>query len=694
MLFTKLRINNFGKFHNREIELKPGINLIYGENEAGKSTVHTFMKGMLFGIERARGRGAATKDDIYTKYLPWDYPGAYNGQLDILLNGKEYRLQRSFHANDKSFTVLDLETGREVKLKEGLISELIPGLTESAYKNTVSIEQLKAQTDSELASQVRNYITNLSIAKSKEVNVSKAVASLNEQRKALEATLNTSALKNLQTEIEEGLDKEEKIDALTIRLRELLSEEQGLKAKWEAAAATMDHEMAQRIDQLPAILEKYRSYKELVKQVLPLEKQIEELKQKLILWETEADKLEGLKRALKEAGSLSTELPEQEKKLLELKKNSEAAGRSGRKRNLMITLLPAGTIGVLTIILLKSFLPAIGILAVGALLFLLMNRESQRRSKSYEDLVKEQEAHISGINISLKEVLQQYKVSSLQELSLKQEEILKASYAVEHGREQYTELNRRKGDIEDQSDLLQDTIMQYLQYFISEEELRDDSVQKLQEVIRQKKQETNQRQSEITKQYNDCKLQIEKLRWEISAMEGNEEQLLKNKEQYVRLEQQQKENAVELEAVRLALSTIQGLSADIHDSFGRQLNLVVSGIIDEVTEHRYSDLKVDEKLEVKVGWNGDYVLLDRLSAGTMDQVYFALRLAVADLLLGNQELPMLFDDSFALYDENRMKAAISQVADRGQLILFSCHKREQQILEELKLPYHYVELAE
>ena len=167
MLFKKLKLNYFGRFHNREIELKPGINLIYGENETGKSTLHTLIKGMLFGIERLRGRGSASKEDVYTRYLPWDYPGAYSGSMDIQIGDKEYRLQRSFHANDKNFTILDISTGREVKLKEGLISELMTGLTESTFKNTISIEQLKAQTDAELAVLVRNYISNLSITKSK-----------------------------------------------------------------------------------------------------------------------------------------------------------------------------------------------------------------------------------------------------------------------------------------------------------------------------------------------------------------------------------------------------------------------------------------------------------------------------------------------------------------------------------------------
>jgi uncharacterized protein YhaN len=290
-------------------------------------------------------------------------------------------------------------------------------------------------------------------------------------------------------------------------------------------------------------------------------------------------------------------------------------------------------------------------------------------------------------------ILQRNQVSRIEELAGKQEEILKDFYALKNALEQQKDLEKRKNDLEDNRDAIYETIMKYMQHFIPEEELSTNSMQRLQEEIRLRKQETSGKLMQITQQYEDCKLRIEKLKWEISTLEGNEEQLLKNKDRYGELEQQQKESAVELEAIKLALTSIQELSTDIHDSFGQQLNLAVSEVISEVTEKKYTDLKVDEKLEVKVGWNGDYVLLDRLSAGTIDQVYFALRLAVADLLLGKDEIPLLLDDSFALYDEMRVKAALTRIAQRKQIILFTCHTREQKLLEELGLPYHFVDLS-
>ena len=73
-------------------------------------------------------------------------------------------------------------------------------------------------------------------------------------------------------------------------------------------------------------------------------------------------------------------------------------------------------------------------------------------------------------------------------------------------------------------------------------------------------------------------------------------------------------------------------------------------------------------------------------------MYFALRLAVSDLLLGEEPMPLILDDSFALYDDSRVKAALAKMANRSQLILFSCQTREKQLLEELGLDFNYIEL--
>lgn len=695
MIFTKLKLNYFGRFTNREIELKPGINLIYGDNEAGKSTIHTFIRGMLFGIERLRGRGAASKEDIYTRYLPWDYPGAYGGSMDIKLQDKEYRIKRSFHANDKSFVLLDLSTGREVKLKEGLISELIPGLTEATYKNTVSIEQLKAATDAELAAEVRNYVTNLSIAKSKEVNVAQAVNSLTDQKKQLEASQNMSGLKALQAAIDEGIRKEEQLERLSLKLRELLAEEQTISEQKNLLQDSNDSETAKLIEQLPAVLEKYQSFQELNRQENNLKQQEQEIKNKIATCEKKQQAASTLLEDLSQLKQLQNRIYELEKTDLELQGEKERLNkRAGR--NLLISILPGFVTALISIAVTGFGLIGMLLFAVlmlsGIMALIVLGRPQAKEKRAIRERKNEAGQSRVLLQTQLQGILKKYGVTRTDELLSRQEETIRNSYERENTEKQLEELKQRYKELEDRRDLIYETIMKYIQHFILEEELTDATIQRLQQVITDRLKEKSGKWEQLNRQQEERKLAIEKFRWQISALEGNEEELLKNKESYQELEEKHREAAVELEAVKLALNVIQELSTEIHDSFGQQLNTAVTKVISNITGQKYNNLKVDERLEVKVGWKDDYILLERLSAGTIDQIYFALRMAVSELLLGENEIPLLLDDSLALYDEKRVKACLKELSQREQVILFTCHRREQQLLKELGISFQLVEL--
>ncbi len=696
MLIRKLKINYFGRFNNKEIELKPGINLIYGENEAGKSTIHTFIKGMFFGIQRQRGRAAASKEDLYIRYLPWDYPGAFAGSMEIEIDGKRYQLQRNFHANDKSFSITDLATGREIRQSEDMINELIPGFSESTFKNTISVEQLKAQTDSELAAQVHNYIANLSVAKSKEVNVAKAVSFLNEQRKQLEATWNPEALKALQCAMEDGIAGEEKLERLTLQLRELQEQEKKLQIQKGELAAEPDSESARRMEQLPAILEKYRIYQELQQQVVQLDGQIEQLKNKSAEGEKQQQVLEQLKVDKKEAEALRNDLYELEKQEQELSRELDHLQKRSSKA--LYYSIPVAMVIALLAIFLSDYhfvgflLGAIALITgvIGNLILNQKNRKSMSELHNRKDTLDKMRRDARN---RIMDILTKHQANTIETLTDRKEELYRSLLSIEHTMDQIKEYEKRKSSIQDNIDSIYDAVMTYLQYFIATDELTPEAMQRITDELRLRKQETLVRQTELNESLETCRLRMEKVRWEISALEGNEEELLKNQLKYEKLKKQQTESGVELEAIKLALSSIGELSAQIHDSFGQQLNNAVSEVIGEVTGQKYNDLKVDEKLDIKVGRNGDYVLLERLSAGTIDQVYFALRLAVADLLMGKDKVPLFFDDSFALYDDTRVKAALTEIAKRSQVILFTCHKREQKLLEELSLPYHRIELS-
>jgi len=692
MLITRLKLDYFGKFSGKEIELKPGINIIYGENEAGKSTLHAFIKGMLFGIERLRGRGAASREDLYTRYLPWDYPGAYGGQMDILVGEKLYRLQRSFHAGDRYFTVTDQETGREIKLKEGHISELIPGLNEAAFRNTISMEQLKARTEAELAAQVRNYIANLSVAKSREVNVEKAIEILRQKKKALESLSYESKLKDLAIEIEEGTEREKKIDSLTSALRDLEGEKIKLVNRLEMLKSSGSQE-EKLMGELPAIIEKYHTYNEYIKEYTEIKSQIRDLRAKLEGLDNVTEKGIRLKNDLSEAQQLETDRARYRDIYQHLQKEEEEKKSKSRVKVFLYTvisvILAFGCYGMT-----KSFPSAMVmwcvLLVIGGT-FCIISGKHKAGTGSDAQIRETKELYLKAES-RLSQILNKHQVSSLNELDKKQEEYLKFTLSVEHDRKLLDKLSERLRLLEDYCDGLHDTIMLYMRNFVAEEELTPKAMDRLKNVIYEKKKEAADNYNRLQSELETVNIQIEKINWELSLMEDNEERLLRKKAQYEELKLKQQENEAEIKAIDLAINTIRELSSAIHDSFGKELNRKVSRIISEVTNGKYQDIKIDEDLNIKLEWNDKYIILDRLSAGTVDQVYFALRLAVADLMFGKDSMPLFFDDSFALYDDCRIKSALMQIKDRRQVLIFSCQMREKRILEEMGLPFNFIKL--
>ena len=205
MIIKDIRLTNFGKFNHKMVTLEPGLNIVYGENEAGKTTLHTFIRGMLFGIEKQRGK--ASGKDLYTKYEPWENPANYHGMMRIESDGVTYRIERNFNKLNKSFKVINEDEGVELKTEE--IENLFAGLDESCYYNTISISQLGSVTDKELEVILKNYAANLGTTKSMEIDIKSAFADLDKQKKNImiesriaEEDVVEKAIKNVKEDLE------------------------------------------------------------------------------------------------------------------------------------------------------------------------------------------------------------------------------------------------------------------------------------------------------------------------------------------------------------------------------------------------------------------------------------------------------------------------------------------------------------
>ena len=184
MKLLELTIRNFGKLTDRNIELSDGLNLIYGENESGKSTVHTFVKGMIFGLERARGRAAAK--DTYSLYEPWENPNYYSGAVKFESGKKVFLLDRNFDKYSKKAELFCEDDGEVLSVDDGDLQMLLGQLSETVYSDTVSVGQLHAEPGEGLAMELRNYAMNYYASGGGELNLDAALGKLKERRREID----------------------------------------------------------------------------------------------------------------------------------------------------------------------------------------------------------------------------------------------------------------------------------------------------------------------------------------------------------------------------------------------------------------------------------------------------------------------------------------------------------------------------
>lgn len=187
MRIDKIRIQGFGGLKDRELTLDPGITVIYGENESGKTTLYHMIRAMLFGIRRMRGR--ASRMDVYSRYEPWENPGDFGGILWFTCGQRQFRLTRRFHREREAAELICETDGERLQAEAGDLQMLLGGVSESIFDNTVSIGQMKVQAGQELAAELQNYMAGFQESGDGELDVENVLRSLKKQRKQQEECL-------------------------------------------------------------------------------------------------------------------------------------------------------------------------------------------------------------------------------------------------------------------------------------------------------------------------------------------------------------------------------------------------------------------------------------------------------------------------------------------------------------------------
>ncbi len=614
MKLLDLYINGFGKFHEKSITFQDGFNVVYGKNEAGKSTLHTFIRGMLFGIERGRGR--ASRNDLYTKYDPWEKSSGYQGRLRLESGGSVCRIERIFSKNEKATHIINETLGKEIAPDKAFYDQMLCGLTETSYNNTISIGQLKSATDSSMVSELKNYIANLNTSGSMALNITRAAAFLKKQKKDLENQIVPEAARNYTTLLGEIRTIEQEIAA-----PEFENQLNACRAMQKNVNEQLNTKRAEREDLLQKIAKG--------RQIL------------------NSNQFDG-------EDSIRTYLQKAEKVYGEYKTAKAASEQKSRTILASVCFLLSAAAAAFSAAFLAGLIPFGGLsIQIGALLLLpaalflfsgiFLRMKGKRYQKELElsaGLIREIFArHLGDSSIS---------DDAMNALSQRMEEFIRLNAALEK-----SEASMRQ----------QQTEIEALQ-----------------------------------KQAESCSTEIEeqqRLQWEL---EKKLERLSFCRDQVAALQHVIDENdrlRDEITAIDLALETMTEVSTSIRSSFGLLLNKTASDLIAGITGGIYSSMSVDENLNIFMNTRTKLVPIEQVSSGTMDQIYLALRMAVARLMQGeNEPLPLIFDDSFVQYDDERLRTALKWLSKTydGQCIIFTCHRRELQILDEENIPYHQINI--
>lgn len=605
MQINKININNYGNLSNKEINLDNKINIIYGKNEAGKSTLLNFIESMFFGANKNKGKKIIPDFD---RYNPWNN-GEYSGTIDYQLeNGEEFHFYRDFKKkNPQILNKLGKDISQEFNIDKKNGNQFFTeqtGMDRSLIDSTIITEQNQVELDEGTQNQLLQKIANLSESGEEELSYKKIMDKLN---KILlnEVGTERSQLKPLNITISKIDDYQNKI--------------QDIK-QYENERFEITQEIADIQEEINKESENRNIYDE-VKKIIDNDK-------------IEQEKIDEKYKTVKENKAKMEQYKEELDKT-ENEKNAE------RKKHIKIRILANVILSIIAISLV--FLPRNIILVAIPILIVLFIIINMKHSKN--------ENNTSELKNKL-EFLQNTTNSVENEIKTMQDELYKKDEA---------EKNRiiTKCNNEDISSLFSS---------------------KIDEVISENTRSVEQ--NEIKKH----KLEIDKQEIEkkFEKLAEYEENLEIEKRRLEELEHKQK-------IIKETMEILNKSYEDMKENVAPKFNKNLSKNIEVFSNEKYKEITITDKIFVKLD-NGENVPIEKLSTGTIEQIYLAFRLSVIEEI-SKEKMPIVLDEAFAYYDDERLLQTLKFLdIISNQIIILTCTKREKSLLDKAQIRYNLIEL--
>lgn len=622
MIIREANIGKFGKLENQKYQFAPQINVIYGANESGKSTLMQFLKAMLFGLEKTRVRKTL---DTYNRYEPWDTPAYFYGSMMFETGQQQFLLERNFYYKEKRARLVNIRDCEELSVEYGDLDMLLGNVSAAAYENTCCIGQEQLLPGRELGVLLEDERSNLAQTGSGDFQLSKALQELEQKRKNAEKT---------RKELEQ--QRLSHIHQLEVNQQVLERDIAGLKAQQEKQS-TQQGTVQERVRALQQQMEPVQTaYQTVCRREQELQSAVALEQSEWEQAEREQWKREQFRREQEEADALQ-------------QKSGKNAGFS--------PLLLIGVAGLILAPVLRSAMdgfqkiaPALNIICIILILAGLVSAYRKSREKKTADSGQK---HRQSVNDS-----------------------------VQNHREQDSRANDRAN--------LQS---------VEREGRKAAPDQQLQRVCQQK--------SVLEEQLQQLKDQKKALQLQAARQEGSGDQLqsqiqekeveLENlTEQVAELQQEtldEQHAREDRDALELAAETMSRLAARMSKTLEHTLDKEMSEILAQITGNVHEQLQVTDGQGIVLAEQLQKRTPEAYSQGTMQQAYFSYRMAAEHMLMKEEPLPFLLDETFANYDEERLRQTLRWLAEQeNQIFLFTCRETEMRLLTEEDIPFANIRL--
>ncbi len=320
MKINLIDIYSFGGIKNLKLKPDKGLNVIYGDNENGKTTVMTFIKMMFYGNER--GSSQISKN-IRKKYTPWD-GSQMAGSIEFEFSGKNWRIEREFRGSNSTdrVTLIDLDLGTRQSVPPDIGNEFF-GLSSSAFERSIFIGQFGyPENDAKAESELNSKLSNIALTGDETVSYETVKERLLKAKTVLMSKSGNAGIYD---------KKIKKIAELEERLKRAVqtNEEYLLKAQNADLAEAEIEKMQVRANTLKAKISSEQDIRnaEKLKNLLSLKEELDKINSRLTLTDgslADESYLKKLKLCLSLAEPLKNKVREAENEISTLKKTISA----------------------------------------------------------------------------------------------------------------------------------------------------------------------------------------------------------------------------------------------------------------------------------------------------------------------------------------------------------------------------------